>query len=323
MIPHGPHPGRSLEFLARLHDGELSAAERAHFEAHRAHCAECRKAAADYEETLAVYRAAGTAPPASDLALRILRRLEKAAPRRPPFGVFFGIDVKWAGAFAAALIIAILGYSILEREQESRKISVVFVTTRPEPRAEAAPRRDGLPPLPRPAVESKGPATAGQAPPAASAAKPAPAPEERGADAAKPAAPVHGAAPAGRENVTVSGKARSVATQAQRPGGEGARSASAASAAERAGAVRVTVSPLDSQGTPPELTNAADIALSAQDRGEYVLLVNAQGIPIRATRYESRRQEAGARKAASVPDQLRRLRFQGGDRPRRLLVRVE
>ena len=48
----GSHPARSPEFLSRLHDGELSPAERAHFESHRAHCAECRGAARGRHVTL-------------------------------------------------------------------------------------------------------------------------------------------------------------------------------------------------------------------------------------------------------------------------------
>ena len=84
------HPARSLEFLSRLHDGELSAAERAHFESHRAHCAECRKAAADFEATLALYRTDGTSPAPSDLSSRILRRLQAANRAPPAFGVSSG-----------------------------------------------------------------------------------------------------------------------------------------------------------------------------------------------------------------------------------------
>ena len=49
----GSHPGRSVEFLSRLHDGELDAAERARFESHRSHCAECRRAALEFEDALA------------------------------------------------------------------------------------------------------------------------------------------------------------------------------------------------------------------------------------------------------------------------------
>ncbi|HKA35346.1 MAG TPA: zf-HC2 domain-containing protein, partial [Thermoanaerobaculia bacterium] len=61
------HPARSAEFLSRLHDGELAAAERAHFESHRAHCAECRRSASEFEAALSMFRASRTSPAASDL----------------------------------------------------------------------------------------------------------------------------------------------------------------------------------------------------------------------------------------------------------------
>src|SRR6185295_7944727 len=96
-------------FLSRLHDGELTAAERAHFESHRAHCAECRAAAAEFEKALSLFRATTTSPPASDLPARILRQLASTTRRRPPFGVVFGIDIKWAGALSAALLAVIIG----------------------------------------------------------------------------------------------------------------------------------------------------------------------------------------------------------------------
>ncbi|MGH9366789.1 MAG: anti-sigma factor family protein, partial [Thermoanaerobaculia bacterium] len=147
------HPARSLDFLSRLHDGELSAADRAHFESHRAHCAECRRAAAEFEEALASYRTAGTPPPASDLAARILRRLETATPRRRPFGVVFGIDLKWAGAFTAAIVAVILGYAIAGRPERSRQIRVSFATTPPAapaiPVATPATQAEGGAVLPR------------------------------------------------------------------------------------------------------------------------------------------------------------------------------
>ena len=114
------HPGRSYDFLSRLHDGDLSPGERAQFESHRAHCAECRHAAAEFESALSLYRSAGTSPASPDLAGRILRRLQTASPRRRPFGIFYGIDVRWAGAFAAALVAMIIGSAVVLRQQASR-----------------------------------------------------------------------------------------------------------------------------------------------------------------------------------------------------------
>src|SRR5262249_40224280 len=141
------HPARSHEFLSRLHDGELSAAEKAHFESHRAHCDECRKAAADFEQTLAYFRTTGTSPAASDLSARILRRLQKGNRRRPAFGVVFGIDLRWAGAFTAALVAVILGASLVERQRAARSIPISFAAPPPAPAnatAEARAKKEAL-----------------------------------------------------------------------------------------------------------------------------------------------------------------------------------
>ncbi|MFN2386137.1 MAG: anti-sigma factor, partial [Thermoanaerobaculia bacterium] len=124
-MKNAKHPGRSIDFLSRLHDGELSAGERARFESHRSHCAECRRAAAEFESALSLYRSAPTSPASPDLAGRILRRLQTAAPaRRRPFGIFYGIDVRWAGAFAAALLALIIGSAVVVRQQTAPRAEV-------------------------------------------------------------------------------------------------------------------------------------------------------------------------------------------------------
>jgi hypothetical protein len=117
------HPARDAEFLSRLHDGELNAAERAQFESHRAHCAECRNAAFDFEAALSLYRASRPRPAAPDLSARILHKLQRSHRRRPAFGASFGIDLRWAGAFAAAVIAAIIGFSIVARQEAVRKMA--------------------------------------------------------------------------------------------------------------------------------------------------------------------------------------------------------
>jgi hypothetical protein len=136
------HPARSPEFLSRLHDGELDPGERAHFESHRAHCVECRDAAIEFEAALALYRSSHAAPAAPDLAARILRKLQSAPARRFSFGPTFGIDLRWAGAFAAALIAAVVGSSIVAkneaREKAMRTASVPVVLER-APTEEAGP----------------------------------------------------------------------------------------------------------------------------------------------------------------------------------------
>lgn len=117
------HPARSPDFLSRLHDGELSPAERAHFESHRAHCGECRRAAAEFEAALALYRSSRPSPASPDLAARILRRLQTGAPPRRSFGPGFGIDLRWAGAFAAAVVAAIIGSSIVAKHEAEERLA--------------------------------------------------------------------------------------------------------------------------------------------------------------------------------------------------------
>jgi hypothetical protein len=117
MIETLSHPAQSAEFLSRLHDRELSPAEADAFESHRQECAECRAAVAEFEQALAAYRSVPVAPHASDLSARILRKIRKTSPPRRPFGVMFGIDVRWAGAFVAALLVVIIGAPVFSRRK--------------------------------------------------------------------------------------------------------------------------------------------------------------------------------------------------------------
>lgn len=144
------HPARSPEFLSRLHDGELEPGERAQFESHRAHCSGCRAAAAEFETALAFYRSSRTTPASADLSARILRKLQTANQRRSPLGRSFGIDLRWAGAFAAALIAVIIGSSIISERENRRRLSSretgpIAVVVEEKPRVPAEPdgsRRD-------------------------------------------------------------------------------------------------------------------------------------------------------------------------------------
>jgi len=117
-----PHPARSPEFLSRLHDGDLTAAERAQFESHRAHCTECRNAAFDFEAALSLYRSSRPRPASPDLSSRILRKLQQSNRRSAPLGGSVALNLRWAGAFAAAIIAAIIGFSVVAR-QESRRLA--------------------------------------------------------------------------------------------------------------------------------------------------------------------------------------------------------
>jgi hypothetical protein len=117
MIETLSHPAQSADFLSRLHDGELETAESAAFEAHRRECPECEASVADFERALAAYRSAPVPPHATDLSARILRKIRAASPSRRPFGVMFGIDVRWAGALAAALLVVIIGAPVFSRRE--------------------------------------------------------------------------------------------------------------------------------------------------------------------------------------------------------------
>ena len=117
MIETLSHPAQSAEFLSRRHDGELAAEEAAAFEAHRLECAECQASVAEFENALAAYRSAPVPPHASDLSARILRKIRATSPSRRPFGVMFGIDVRWAGALAAALLVVIIGAPVFSRRE--------------------------------------------------------------------------------------------------------------------------------------------------------------------------------------------------------------
>lgn len=167
MSSLAPHPGRSSEFLSRLLDGELTAAERAQFESHRAHCAECRRAASEFESALALFRSSHPRPAAADLSARILRKLQAGNRRRNSFGVSFGIDLRWAGAFAAALLAVLIGSTVVVRR-------------------EAAQRRLASESAPIPVTMERDRSVAGNAKEPASAPAPA-APPQSSARASKPA----------------------------------------------------------------------------------------------------------------------------------------
>ncbi|MET0619743.1 MAG: hypothetical protein ABW056_05655 [Thermoanaerobaculia bacterium] len=194
MIETLSHPAQSAEFLSRRHDGELAADEAAAFEAHRLECAECQASVAEFENALAAYRSAPVTPHASDLSARILRKIRATSPSRRPFGVMFGIDVRWAGALAAALLVVIIGAPVFSRRE---------MRARPEIAAE----RPASAPIPayvldaeeeRPSEKSaelksrSSPET-----PPASAPKAEAAPPARAADDSAAAAGVHGFATEG------------------------------------------------------------------------------------------------------------------------------
>jgi hypothetical protein len=305
MSHFAPHPARDAEFLSRLHDGELNAAERAQFESHRAHCVECRNAAFEFESALSLYRSSRPRPPAPDLSARILRRLQESQRRRPPLGASFGIDLRWAGAFAAALIAAIVGFSIVARQETSRKLAArdaaIPVTMEQRVAENQAPKAAAE--APASAVESgagarresalakdvKGEARAdtlpSSAPPerAQSNAVPVPPSIERKELAARDKSSVDArgasaAAAADRLDIVPQAAApgRAAGFVAERQGGEGVAGSQEFDAASVL-PLRFTITAIDG-GSRPELLGDEKLDLPAGERGrEYSLSVDAQG----------------------------------------------
>jgi hypothetical protein len=314
------HPARSTEFLSRLYDGELDAAEKAAFAAHRSGCDECRRAVDAFSAALAAFRSQPTAPPSPDLSARILRRIRAQSPSRRPFGVTFGIDVRWAGVFAAALLVVLISAPLVLRRppaapaEKPAAISAHLFDATPaapapsseilnEPRSDAAapPRSSAVPAAP--SVLAKNEAAAGAAPaappPVASRAE-APADEEK----RRP-----GLAPPVRQKSIAPRRA------AEAVGGE----AGAGTAQDLAApAPRLFVLAADGGGTPPPIVTRPDAPrLSALRGREFVLLVETGG------RVRSVAAAGSGPLPGAEADVLRQMVFGPGDRPRRLSVRVE
>jgi hypothetical protein len=138
------HPAGSLELLSRRRDGDLSAAEREAFDAHVVGCAECRDAVAAFEASLDAFRAAPVAPVPADLSARILRKIRAQSPSRRPFGVMFGIDIRWAGVFLAALLVVIIAPALFEKREArtaaaAREPLTAYVVDAEGDKSEAAP----------------------------------------------------------------------------------------------------------------------------------------------------------------------------------------
>jgi hypothetical protein len=306
------HPGSSLETLSRRHDGELSAAEREAFERHLAGCAECREATAAFERSLAAFRTAPEAPVPSDLSARILRKIRSQTPSRRPFGVLFGIDIRWAGVFLAALLVAIVAPVLLERRDLSRPAStaapltayVVDDEASKETRDAAEKQKElqggakgdaRLAQAPEPKTRALAEGTAestGQTKPAdslvggrldqpAAAPRPpasAPQPGEAGA-AAAPRGPV-AQKPQSEDarNVAPMAAPKRLAALAtpDRSGGEGGF---VSREEAQAGEVRIDVRPLDAEGAAPDVAQTPAAGRLAALRGrEFVLVVGADGL---------------------------------------------
>lgn len=337
------HPSRDPEFLSRLHDGDLTAGERAHFESHRAHCSECRRAAAEFEEALSLYRTSSTSPASPDLAARILRKLQAANRRRDPYGVVFGINLKWAGAFAVALIAMILGSSIVLRQQGSREApasaapkDAINVTLQSRDEQEALKKQTADLPAPRAVGEKKeGPANRANpqrhAPEPPAAAPPAES-EKRALDLdrAQVASTSALESPVVQERAKIS--AMPQPTTREESGGEGNAPASPLLVMGEAGVLSpsIRITSLDGHGLPPDLLGPPP-ELSGELRGrEYIIVVDIRGTVYDAIPHDLRRRARADDKAAAksdepqaaVPEALKQLRFKPTDRPRRLLLAI-
>lgn len=336
-MSHTLHPARESEFLSRLHDGELAADEGTAFEAHSAHCPECRNAVASFERALAAYRGAETIPAATDLSARILRKIRAQSPARRPFGVMFGIDIRWAGVFVAALLVLLVAAPLRLRQKESLPLpspapiparilvapaeskDAPLQEARPAP-AQSAPRSgpSGATPtkdeLRAPALGRVNPAPA--APPATSAAS-----ELALKDIAA--------------EIVVSAEAPLVDTDRVKTAGtrDGIANQGRAEIAEKPGqGVHLSVRAADGEGPSPAIVaSPPDEQLAAVRGREFLIVVDAEGRVSEARSADSSSSRSSRQKAASAegtkhPDPLeilRELRFQPGERSRRLLVRIE
>jgi hypothetical protein len=122
------------------------------------------------------------------------------------------------------------------------------------------------------------------------------------------------------------------AVAAPGPGGAGGEGDVAARSAPAPAPLHLSITEIDGFGAPPALVSGVRIDLPASERGrEYVLRVDSQGTVRDVSRADSqdsgrfadapRRRVAKADSAAPPP--LSRLRFEPGNKPRRLLVRID
>jgi hypothetical protein len=321
------HPARSVDFLSRLHDGELDASERARFEAHRARCSECRRAALEFEDALSLFRSTRSAPPRSDLAARILRKVQSTNRPRAPFPRRFQIDLGWAALLLTALFAVLITTPLLLRERRAtpREGVVLFVTPGAPSSVAEVPEREARPEAPREKSRDGGlrpaaPPEVRQPAPAVGRAAVAPKLEDH-AEAGRAAPPA-----AARPESQV---AAAAPPQSAGAGGEGDLSARRDAPAA---AMRFSVREVDGFGAPPALLSDARLELPPGERGrEYVLVVDAQGTVQQVSRAPDEdsapppaaRDRRMARAEAATPPALSRLRFAPGDQPRRLLLRID
>lgn len=316
MIETLSHPAQSAEFLSRRHDGELSAEEAAAFEAHQRECSACRASVAEFESALAAYRSAPVSPHASDLSARILRKIRAASPSRRPFGVLFGIDVRWAGALVAALLVVIIGAPVFSRRGPEFKDAAAPASPAPAPipayvldaeeERPAEKRAEASPPSrmrAAPKSEAKDAAAAPE-PPVSRENLYAAAPSNSASDAAGTRTDQLGATNADKRDRIVALEGSVAQETVEAPSLQAAappadkkelsksaaarRQSAAAPVGGEAGAgaapddsaavVRLTIHPFDGEGEPPEVAETpSDERLAALRGRKYLLVVEPGG----------------------------------------------
>jgi hypothetical protein len=332
------HPAGSAEFLSRLHDGELTSKEQSTFESHRAVCNACREAVAEFERSLSAFRTAPSAPVPSDLSARILRKIRAQSPSRRPFGVMFGIDIRWAGVFMAALLVAIIAPALFFRRElpqnarppdtisahivEAEADETAALAEEPDAPKRNAPKAPEAKTRAQPKQEQQGARGRVAESPPLPASVPAPAENAVDEVAQKPQA-------AREEGPAPSALSKRAIASAERSGGEAGAFGTELKAAEK---IRLEVRALDGEGQPPAIHEApSDERLSSLRGQEFILIVEAAG-HVRGVSAVGPETESARRKdsvasadgsAVASHDLLRELRFVPGGRPRRLLVRVQ
>jgi len=317
------HPARSVDFLSRLYDGELEADERARFEAHRAHCAECRHAAVEFEDALSLFRSARSTPPRSDLAARILRKVQTTNRPRVPFPLRFRIDLGWAALLLTALFALLITTPIAVRQN----------ATAPPPAPPPAPKPAASPPLGPPIALPREKGRLADTGPAAPRESRENAPIAGGEAAAPKVEPQIGKTLEREESAATRRQMSGVGARVPQPTSAGGEGEAVTRPAGAPSPLHLSIHEADGFGAPPPLLSEPRIELPPAERGhEYLLLVDSQGIVRKVSPRVSREEAPGfapappqrmSRAQAAAPRPLAELRFQAGSRPRRLLVRIE
>jgi hypothetical protein len=305
-----PHPARSVEFLSRLHDGDLDPSERARFEAHRTHCAECRRAAIEFEDAISLFRSSRSTPPRADLAARILRKVQSTNRPRSPFSPRFRLDLTWAALLVTALLALLISTPLTVRR-----------TPPPEPvKVGRLPQRRPISISPPPAAGPEAASRDRHVAKSRITARPEPILQKReaktevaeksNAQKKEVGAPVESAARPAEADERRDKLSRPAAA-AESPALAAGGSEEPPAATARTVPLRLTIHSIDGYGSAPPILLDGPVELSPQERGrEYVLLLDSQGV-VREIR------------PSAAPAALSRLHFRPSSRPRRLLVRIE